>query len=72
MATIIRQATSLTNNLMIEIYDKSQKNCEYNYLVEVSMNGRSTKASQFFKDKDEADKYYSEILSKGEFLESKI
>jgi hypothetical protein len=69
MAKLIKQSISLNNDLAVEIYDKTDKdNVDYNYLVEVSNNGRSTMLSKFFEDLKSAETYFSEIELKGNFL----
>jgi len=68
---ILRQATSLTNNLMIEICDKKHKGTpEKNFLIEVSLNGKTTKASAYRKTLKEANAYFDSIMIKGQFIES--
>jgi len=67
---IIRQAISTTSNIVLEIYDKTNKNTEYNYLVEISLNGRTTGASQFFTELEDAHAYYEGILQQGNHIET--
>lgn len=51
----------------VAIFDKTNKNTKYNYLVEVMFDGKSTEDSKFFIEKEDAEEYFNEIKSKSDF-----
>ena len=53
------------NGVSVELHDKNHKgHVEYNYLVEVSFNGRTTPYSKTFIKEEDAEKYYKEMVEK--------
>ena len=62
MATLTKQHISSNGIISVEKWDKTMKNCSYNWLVEFSVNGHTTKKSKTFELESEADDYYNTLV----------
>lgn len=64
MANLIKNERYYTG-VDVELYDKRAKlNVSYNYLVEVSVNGRTSHESKPFVLISDAETYYDEMTAK--------
>lgn len=64
MANLIKREI-YPSGMGVEMYDKTMKtNVDYNYLVEVSVNGRTSHESKTFATEAEADTYYDSMVAK--------
>lgn len=62
MALILKKSISENGIITVEMFDKTKKNCNYNYLVEFSVIGRTTPKSKTFVKIEDAEEYYKELI----------
>jgi hypothetical protein len=69
MVKLIRGIETNSKGTTLAIYDKTHKQTEFNYLVNVENNGVNTEFSKLFETLEEAEAYFLEIKSKSDFTE---